>query len=70
MPNMDIYEFARNVINQNPQIANNPNNKPLIDAIMSGNSKQCMKVAQDICNANNVLPSQAMNMAWQFFNNH
>lgn len=70
MPNMDIYEFARNVINQNPQIANNPNNKPLIDAIMSGNNEQCMKVAQDICNANNVLPSQVMNMAQQFFNIH
>lgn len=70
MPNMDMYEFARNLINQNPQIANNPNNKPLIDAIMSGNSEQCMKVAQDICNANNVLPSQAMNMAQRFFNIH
>lgn len=58
MPN--IAEVAKRLMAANPSIANNPNNKPMLDAIINGDTKRVEEYA------NNILNSRGMTME-QFF---
>ena len=59
--------FALGLISQNPQIANNPNAKEMIDVIQSGDFYRGQVIARNLCQANNTTPEEAINVALRFF---
>lgn len=59
--------FALGLISQNPQIANNPNAKEMIDVIQSGDFHRGQVIARNLCQANNTTPEEAINVARRFF---
>lgn len=63
----DIKNFALNLINQNPQIAQNPNAQSMLNVIQSGDSKKGAEIAQNLCSSYGITPEQALNQAKQFF---
>lgn len=65
---MDIFDFANALLDRNPQIANDPNNQALVQAIRNRNEQDGQKIAQDICQQNGIFPSQAMSQVKRFFN--
>lgn len=66
---MDIFDFANALLDRNPQIANDPNNQALVQAIRNRDEQGGQKIAQDICQQNGMFPSQAMAQIKRFFNN-
>lgn len=64
----NMRDFALNLIGRNPQIANNPNAKELLNVIQNGNQAKGMQIAQNLCNTYGVTPEQAVNQAKNFFN--
>lgn len=60
-------EFALNLINNNPQVMNNPIAKQYIDVIQNGNSEQIKSLAMNICNSYGVTPEEAAGQAINFF---
>lgn len=64
---MDILDFANQLLDQNPQIANNPQNKPFVQAIRNRNPQEGQRIAQDICQKQGMLPTQALDQVKQFF---
>lgn len=68
MPNMDIFDFANQLLDKNPQVANNPQNQALVQAIRNRNPQEGQRIAQDICRQHGMLPTQALEQIGQFFN--
>lgn len=64
----NMRDFALNLIGRNPQIANNPNAKELLNVIQNGDQAKGMQIAQNLCNTYGVTPEQAVNQAKNFFN--
>lgn len=64
----DITNFAMTLLSRNPQIANNPTAKNMIDVIQSGDSKKGQEIAQNLCDTYGVRKEDAINQAKQFFN--
>lgn len=65
MPN--FMQMAMNLINQNPNIANNPQAQNLIQVIQNGNAEEGQKIAQNLCQTYGVSPEDAIKRAKQFF---
>lgn len=65
---MDIFDFANSLLDSTPQIANDPNNQALVQAIRNRNEQDGQKIAQDICQKNGMFPSQVMSQVKRFFN--
>lgn len=63
----DIKSFALNLINQNPQIAQNPNAQSMLNVIQSGDSQKGEEIARNLCNSYGITPDQALTQAKQFF---
>lgn len=68
MNNNPFYRFAMNMIQRNPQIANNPRAQQLISVIQNGNNEQGEKIANNLCESYGVTKEQALNDAKNFFN--
>lgn len=66
--NNPIMNLAMRMINQNPQIANNPQAKSMIDVIRSGDSERGKQIAENLCNTYGVNKEDAINQAKSFFN--
>lgn len=64
----NMRDFALNLIGRNPQIANNPNAKELLNVIQNGDQAKGTQIAQNLCNTYGVTPEQAVNQAKNFFN--
>lgn len=64
----DITNFAMTLLSRNPQIANNPTAKNMIDVIQSGDSKKGQEIAQNLCDTYGVSKEDAIGRAKQFFN--
>lgn len=62
-----IANFALDLISQNPQLANNPNAREMISVIKSGDFQKGQLIAQNLCNANNMTPDEAIRQARGFF---
>lgn len=65
---MNIMDFAINMINQNPSIANNPQAKDLMEVIRSGDSTRGQQIAENLCNTYGVPKEEAISQAKGFFN--
>ncbi len=61
MPNAK--DFINLAINQNPNIANNPENRNLIDMIRTGKGEQ---YANNLCKSLGMSPQEATGQATQF----
>lgn len=63
----NLMNFAMGIISQNPQIANNPNAREMINVIQSGDFQRGQMIARNLCQANNTTPEEAMKQARGFF---
>ena len=59
--------FAMNLINRNPQVANNPMARQLIQVIHSGNETQGQQIAENLCHSYGISRDQALTDAKRFF---
>lgn len=62
-----ISSFALNLIRNNPNIANNPNAKELIDVISSGDAKRGQEIANNILKSYGADKDEALAKARSFF---
>lgn len=65
---MNPVQFAMSMIQQNPQVMNNPMAQNYIGVIQSGDAQKGQQLAENICKSYGVTPQQAMQQAKQFFN--
>lgn len=65
MPN--LFDFAMNLIKNNPNIANNPNAQHYIEVIQSGDSKQGEEIANNLCQTMGMTKEEAINQAKKKF---
>ena len=63
----DLKSFALNLINQNPQIAQNPNAQSMLNVIQSGDAQKGEEIARNLCQSYGITPDQALAQAKQFF---
>lgn len=66
MPNMR--DIALQMIQNNPNIANNPRAQEMITIIQNGDSQKGQELAQNLCATYGVSPDQAFQQAKRFFN--
>lgn len=45
---MNLQQMAMNLLSQNPQIANNPNAKAMVDVIKNGDARAGMEMANNL----------------------
>lgn len=63
-----LKDFALNMIDGNPQIANNPNAREFLNVIRNGDDARGRQIAQNLCDSYGITPDQAVQQAKQFFN--
>lgn len=64
---IDLRMIALSIIDKNPNVANNPRNKAMIEAIRNGNQEQGEALARNLCNSYGKSPEQATQEARSFF---
>ena len=62
-----MIQFAMNLINRNPQVANNPMAQELIGVIQNGSEQQGETMAENLCKSYGVTKEQALADAKKFF---
>lgn len=62
-----LQQFAMNMINQSPNVQNNPMAKELIDVIMSGDSKRGEQMADNICKSHGMTREEGLKQASSVF---
>ncbi len=62
-----MIQFAMNLINRNPQVANNPMAQELIGVIQNGSEQQGETIAENLCKSYGVTKEQALADAKKFF---
>ena len=62
-----LKDFALNMINGNPQIANNPNAQEFLNVIRNGDDARGRQIAQNLCNSYGLTTDQAVQQAKRFF---
>lgn len=67
MPNINPMQFAMGMLQQNPQLQNNPQAKGLMEIIQSGDSERGRQMAENLCKTYGVSPEQAIQDARKFF---
>lgn len=65
--NNPILNLAMTMINNNPQIANNPQAKSMIEVIQSGDAERGRQIAENLCNTYGVSKEDAIKQAKSFF---
>lgn len=65
--NFNPGQFAINIFNRNPQVANNPRAQELLQVIQSGDSAKGEQIANNLCNTMGVDKNQAIQEAKRFF---
>ena len=64
---MNLYNFAMGILQTNPQVANNPRAKELIQVLQSGDTEKGQRIAQNICDSYGITKEQALSQARQHF---
>lgn len=64
----NMINFAMTLLSRNPQIANNPTAKNMIEVIQSNDSKRGQEIAENLCSTYGVKKEDAISQAKQFFN--
>lgn len=67
MAQNNMIQFAMNLINRNPQVANNPMAQELIGVIQNGSEQQGETIAENLCKSYGVTKEQALADAKKFF---
>lgn len=70
MPNMgpqQMQQMVQQMVQRNPNIANNPQAQQYLQVIMSGDSRKGQELARNICGSFGVTPEQGVQQAQQFF---
>lgn len=67
MAQKNMIQFAMNLINRNPQVANNPMAQELIGVIQNGSEQQGETIAENLCKSYGVTKEQALADAKKFF---
>lgn len=67
MSNDMMMNFAMQMIQNNPAVANNPRAREAIMAIQSGDAARGSQIAQNLCQTYGVTPDQALMQAKTFF---
>lgn len=65
--NNPILNLAMTMISNNPQIANNPQAKSMIEVIQSGDAERGQQIAENLCNTYGVSKEDAVKQAKSFF---
>ena len=65
MPNLK--DFALNMINGNPNVANNPNAQEFLNVIRNGDDVRGKQIAQNLCDSYGLTTDQAVQQAKRFF---
>ncbi len=65
---MNMQNIAMNIIQRNPQIANNPNAQNLLNVIQSGDQKRGEEIANNLCETYGISREDALQKAKRFFN--
>lgn len=65
--NNPIFNLAMTMISNNPQIANNPQAKSMIEVIQSGDAERGRQIAENLCNTYGVSKEDAVKQAKSFF---
>lgn len=61
-------DFALQMIQNNPNIANNPRAQEMIAIIQNGDAAKGQELAQNLCATYGTTPDQAFQQAKKFFN--
>lgn len=67
MPNVNPMQFAMNMLQNNPQVMNNPQAQGLMQVIQSGDAAKGQQMAENLCKTYGVTPDQALEEARKFF---
>lgn len=62
-----ILNLAMTMISNNPQIANNPQAKSMIEVIQSGDAERGRQIAENLCSTYGVSKEDAVKQAKSFF---
>lgn len=65
---MNPLNFAMQMLQKNPNIANNPNAKQMINVLQNGTDQEREELARNLCSSYGVTPEQAVQQAKGFFN--
>lgn len=65
MPNLK--DFALNMINENPNVVNNPNAKEFLNVIRNNDDVRGKQIAQNLCDSYGLTTDQAVQQAKRFF---
>lgn len=60
-------DFAMQMINRNPNIANNPQAQEFMKVIQSGDQVRGRQIAENLCKTYGVSPEEALAQAKDFF---
>lgn len=62
-----IANFAMNLLQRNPRVANNPQAQKLMEIIQNGDNQQGEKMAENLCETYGMTKDQALTEAKKFF---
>lgn len=62
-----IANFAINLLQRNPRVANNPQAQKLMEIIQNGDNQQGEKMAENLCETYGMTKDQALTEAKKFF---
>ncbi len=64
---MNLQQMAMNMLQSNPQVANNPQAQEFLNVIKSGDNQRGEEIARNMCQSMGVKPEDAYKQARQFF---
>lgn len=62
-----MINFAMNLLQKNPNVANNPNAQEMIRVIQSGDERTGVQIAENLCRTYGVSREEATDSAMKFF---
>ena len=65
--NNNLFQFAMNIIGNNPKIKNSPQGKELMNILQTNDSARGQKMAENLLNTYGVSKEEAISQARQFF---
>ena len=65
--NMNPQQLLQQMMQKNPNFANNPQAQQYIQVLMSGDAQKGQELARNICGSFGVTPEQGVQQARQFF---
>lgn len=64
----NLMNFAINLLNHSPNVANNPQAQAMIQVLKTGDASRGEEIARNLCQTYGISPQQAVNQASTFFN--